>query len=51
MCNLTLATYPNDSKLEQAVIYAEKNIAAGAGTIGALPSAATAGGASGGANV
>jgi hypothetical protein len=39
MCNVDPTTYANDSKLEQAVIYAESNAASGAGTIGAVPTA------------
>lgn len=32
MANVVAANYPNDSKLEQAVLYAEKTAAAAAGT-------------------
>ena len=41
--NVNPASYPNDSKLEQKVLYEEKNLAAGASTVIAVPSAGTAG--------
>lgn len=41
--NVDPSTYPNDSKLEQKVLYEEKNIAAGASTVVAVPSANTSG--------
>jgi hypothetical protein len=42
MCNIAAASYPNDSKLEQAVLYAEKNASAsGAATVLAVTNAAT----------
>lgn len=38
MCNIDAATYSNDSKLEQKVLYAEKTAAAsGAATVLAVP--------------
>lgn len=43
MCNVDPTTYANDSKLEQKVLYEEKNAAAGAGTNGAVPTANTPG--------
>lgn len=44
MCNITAANYPNDSKLEQKVLYEEKNAAAsGAATVLAVPAANVAG--------
>lgn len=41
--NVDPSTYPNDSKLEQKVLYEEKNLAAGASTVIAVPAAGTAG--------
>lgn len=32
MCNIDVSAYPNDSELERAVLFAEKNAAAAAGT-------------------
>lgn len=45
MCNITAANYPNDSKLEQKVLYEEKNAAAASGTatVLAVPAANVAG--------
>jgi hypothetical protein len=44
MCNITAANYPNDSKLEQKVLYEEKNaVASGAATVLAVPAANVAG--------
>lgn len=41
--NVDPSTYPNDSKLEQKVLYEEKNLAAGASTVIAVPAAGTSG--------
>lgn len=50
--NITVANYPNDSKLEQAVIYAEKAMTAqAAAATTQAPSAAAIAAVSGGANV
>lgn len=51
-CNVTATSYPNDSTLEQAVLYAEKNMTAQAGTATTqAPSAASVAQTSGDANV
>jgi hypothetical protein len=49
--NLTVASYPNDSKLEQAVIYAEKAVTSTATATTKAPSALVIARTSGGANV
>lgn len=43
VCNIDPDSVPNDSVLEQKVLYAEKTIAAGASTVKAVPSANAAG--------
>ncbi len=43
VCNINPASYPNDSVLEQKVLYAEKTLAAGASTILAVSTTNTAG--------
>lgn len=47
--NVTAANYPNDSKLEQAVIYAEKSVAATGAAPQQAPSATSVAQTSGGA--
>lgn len=50
--NIAVSSYPNDSKLEQAVIYAEKNLTASTAATTKAPSGSTAvAPVSGGANV
>ncbi len=49
--NVAHATYANDSKLEQAVIYAEKNITSTATATTVAPSEASKAAISGGKNV
>lgn len=49
--NVVAANYPNDSKLEQVVLYKEKTLTASGAATTLLPAAASAAAVSGGANV
>jgi len=49
--NVVVADYPNDSKLEQAVIYAEKAVTTTGAATTIAPAAAQVAKVSGGANV
>ena len=49
--NVAVASYPNDSKLEQAVIYAEKARTASSTSTTLAPAATSSASVSGGANV
>jgi hypothetical protein len=50
-CNIAIASYPNDSKLEQAVIYAEDNLTSSSSATTVATTSAQAAKTSGGANV
>ncbi len=49
--NITVANYPNDSKLEQAVIYAQNNLTTASNASTVATAAATAAQNAGGANI
>ncbi len=49
--NVAVASYPNDSKLEQIVIYTENNLASSSSATTVATSAAVAGQNAGGANI